>query len=745
MKQLFTIPDYESEELNTTGRLIIYMSSGLIVFSLIFVATVPFYAPHLFNRAIMLTAMSAPVSIAIILFVKRKKLRTAGRLLTILLWLVITIGSITAGGISAPIVIGYVIVILVGGIVSTNNTNLITTIICIATGILIALAETVNLLPEPTSYSPAARIGIYIFFFLMIMTFQRANSLNMRKLIKQTKNNELRYRSLLENIPTTTYINSTDEDAKTEYVSPQVEILLGYPRSLFTDDPLHWTKILHPDDMQQVLAESQRTAKTEEAFEMEYRIITNDKRIIWVKDEATLVRDEESGKPLYWLGVWTDITSRKKAEDEQSDLVNGMTKRTIQLQTAAEVARAATSILDINELLPTVVELIRNHFEYYYVGIFLVDEANEWADLRAATGEMGMKMIEIRHRLKVEDSSMIGWCIMHKEARIALDVGEDAVRFVNPHLPLTRSEMALPLITHGEVIGAMTIQSDKPAAFSQVDTTALQTMADLVANAIENARLFTERVSLNNELELQNEELERFTYTVSHDLRSPLVTIEGFLGYLRHDAKTGDLERFDKDLNRISNAVDKMQALLNELLELSRVGRIANPPEDVSFEEIVHETADLLSGQLEAGNVQLNISDNLPHIHVDRLRIFEVMQNLISNAAKFMGDQPKPVIDIGMQGLDSDGKPIFFVRDNGIGIDPEYHERIFGLFNRLDPSIDGTGIGLTLVKRIIEIHGGQIWLESELGKGTTFLFTLPSSTPINEQGSNELPKKIKSG
>ncbi|HEY5730172.1 MAG TPA: HAMP domain-containing sensor histidine kinase, partial [Anaerolineales bacterium] len=416
----------------------------------------------------------------------------------------------------------------------------------------------------------------------------------------------------------------------------------------------------------------------------------------------------------------------KQAEVEQTDLINGMTKRTIQLQTAADVARAATSILDINELLPKVVELIRDHFDYYYVGMFLIDEEKEWAVLRAATGEMGKQMIETGHRLKAEDSSMIGWCITRRQARIALDVGEDAVRFANPRLPLTRSEIALPLIAHGDIIGAMTIQSERSAAFSAVDFTTLQAMADLVANAIENARLFTERVSLNRELELQNEELERFTYTVSHDLRSPLVTIRGFLGYLKHDAESSDMTRFDKDLNRIASAVDKMQTLLNELLELSRIGRITNPPENVPFGEIVQETTDLLSGPLEAGNIRLNVIGEFPVVRVDRLRIFEVVQNLIGNAIKFMGDQSRPTIEIGTNGMDTDGKPIFFVRDNGIGIEPEYHERIFGLFNRLDPSIEGTGIGLTLVKRIIDIHGGRIWIDSATGRGSTFLFTLPT-------------------
>ena len=179
-------------------------------------------------------------------------------------------------------------------------------------------------------------------------------------------------------------------------------------------------------------------------------------------------------------------------------------------------------------------------------------------------------------------------------------------------------------------------------------------------------------------------------------------------------------------MSRIANAVDKMQLLLNELLELSRVGRITNPPEIVPFGEIVQETVDLLSGPLEAGNIHLEMMEEFPVVYVDKLRVSEVMQNLVSNAIKFMGDQSRPIIEIGWQGTDADGKPIFYVRDNGMGIDPKYHERIFGLFNRLDPNIEGTGIGLTLVKRIIEIHGGRIWIDSGSGKGTTFLFTLPA-------------------
>ena len=141
------------------------------------------------------------------------------------------------------------------------------------------------------------------------------------------------------------------------------------------------------------------------------------------------------------------------------------------------------------------------------------------------------------------------------------------------------------------------------------------------------------------------------------------------------------------------------------------------------FAELAREALELVHGRLEARGVTVALDPNLPSVSGDRQRLVEVLQNLIDNAAKFMGDQPNPCIEIGQQGEEA-GKPIFFVRDNGIGIFPEYHGRIFGLFDKLDTKTEGTGIGLALVKRIVEFHGGRIWVESEAGKGATFYFTL---------------------
>jgi PAS domain S-box-containing protein len=240
-----------------------------------------------------------------------------------------------------------------------------------------------------------------------------------------------------------------------------------------------------------------------------------------------------------------------------------------------------------------------------------------------------------------------------------------------------------------------------------------------------------ERERLLSELASKNAELERFVYTVSHDLKSPLVTIVGFLGYLENDFQTGNIEALQKDMERIYRAAFKMQDLLKDLLDLSRIGRMMNPSEVIPFHALVQEGIELTEGRLHERGVQVHVQPNLPSVYGDGKRLLELMQNLIDNAAKYMGNQPEPRIDIGCEGVEDD-KPIFFVRDNGIGIAPEHHEKIFGLFNKLDPNVEGTGVGLALVKRIVEYHGGRIWVESGEGKGSTLFFTLQ---PANKTDS----------
>ena len=248
-----------------------------------------------------------------------------------------------------------------------------------------------------------------------------------------------------------------------------------------------------------------------------------------------------------------------------------------------------------------------------------------------------------------------------------------------------------------------------------------------VQDFTERKEIEKEREAMIAKLEAQNAELERFTYTVSHDLKSPLITIKGFVGMLQRDLAEEDSGQVESDLMRISAAADKMNMLLRDLLELSRIGRLVNPSENVPLGELAHEVVEIVGGQVEGKGVEVEILPDLPVVFGDRLRLLEVVQNLVDNAIKYMGDQPRPRIEIGSR-RDGD-ETVCYVRDNGMGIEPGYQEKIFGLFEQLDQHMEGSGIGLALVKRIVEVHGGRVWVESEgQGRGSTFCFTIAERT-----------------
>lgn len=248
-------------------------------------------------------------------------------------------------------------------------------------------------------------------------------------------------------------------------------------------------------------------------------------------------------------------------------------------------------------------------------------------------------------------------------------------------------------------------------------------MAGSLQDITEKKIAEVEREELIAELETKNAELERFTYTVSHDLSSPLITIKTFVGFVKDDLSRGETGTVAEDLGRVNAAAEKMSVLLDQLLELSRIGRVVNPSTQVDLNELVEEVVELLAALIAERNVQVEIAPDLPTVFGDRARLMEVFQNLIENGVKFMGDQPSPRIKIGA-GV-RDGIPFAYVQDNGLGIDLAYQEKIFGLFDKLDDSVAGTGIGLALVKRIVEVHGGRIWVESQgNGSGSTFCFTL---------------------
>jgi len=240
-----------------------------------------------------------------------------------------------------------------------------------------------------------------------------------------------------------------------------------------------------------------------------------------------------------------------------------------------------------------------------------------------------------------------------------------------------------------------------------------------------------ERTHAAKELLEKSMEIERFTYAVSHDLKSPLVTIKTFLGFLQQDLAESDTDAIDKDLGFIRAATEKMNGLLDELLTMSRVGRVVSAPQPIKFGDLQDEVLMMVAGAIQDRGVTVQVEARSTVLYGDPSRLAELWQNLIDNAVKYMGDQQTPRIEIGIES--GTKEPIFFVRDNGMGINPRHSHKIFGMFEKLDPHTEGAGLGLALVKRIVELHKGRIWVESGgYGRGSCFFFTLPEA--FNQQG-----------
>jgi PAS domain S-box-containing protein len=284
------------------------------------------------------------------------------------------------------------------------------------------------------------------------------------------------------------------------------------------------------------------------------------------------------------------------------------------------------------------------------------------------------------------------------------------------------------------------------------------------AQELEDA--YSQLENVNRSLEERVEELNIFVYTVSHDLKAPLVSLQGFSSLLMKDHNELLDENGRMYIERIQKNSERMGMLIEDLLELSRIGRIKGQEELTDISDLISDVADELSPLLEERGTRLILKTNMPLIKCDRTRVRQIFTNLISNANKFMGeDNEDPIIEIGCDdrslynplyakgdglGLDSkepvigigyyqqDSYHTFYVRDNGVGIDEEYHEKIFQIFQRLnDLETEGTGIGLAIVKKIVENFGGKIWVNSAKGKGTTMYFTMPGSANVYDEESLE--------
>ncbi len=243
-----------------------------------------------------------------------------------------------------------------------------------------------------------------------------------------------------------------------------------------------------------------------------------------------------------------------------------------------------------------------------------------------------------------------------------------------------------------------------------------------------------EREKLVRELTARNAEMENFVYTISHDLKSPLITISGFSSLMEKDLRQGAQAMVQDSLEEIRKAASQMQELIEDLLQQSRSGHLMGEPEELEMESFLQHVVQRFDLKRAQEQATLRIAPGLPVIRADKARFAQVYQNLIDNALKYRRPDAAPVVELG--GFISEvGELRLYVRDNGRGIKPAYLQRIFGLFQRVDTSVEGTGVGLAIAKRIVEVHGGDMWAESQEGQGSTFWISLPSSVIVDSKAT----------
>jgi PAS domain S-box-containing protein len=532
------------------------------------------------------------------------------------------------------------------------------------------------------------------------------------------RSSELKYRSLVERIPAVTYIEAPDAgepEWNLLYVSPQVEDLLGYTPEEWTSDPSLWERVLHPEDREYALAEDVRTEATGEPFNIESRLITRDGLVVWVRDDAVLVRDEE-GMPLFWQGIMIDVTERREIEEE-------LRQAEAKYRTLVEQIPAMVYVEDAKGRMVTLYD--SPQIEYllgyprdthkknpdYWVEIIHPDDRERVTTEDARTGATGDRFSQ-EYRVLARDGRVV-W------------VRDDAV--------LVRDEEGMPLTWQG-VIYDITARRQAEEEIRRLN----ESLERRVAERTAQLEAYAER------LRYSNRELQDFAYVASHDLQEPLRKVLTFGDRLQ--TRYGDAlgEQGRDYLRRMEAAAARMRDLIEDLLTLSRVTTQARPFARVDLTEVAEEVVSDLEAAIEesGGRVEL---ESLPTVDADRPQMRQLFQNLIVNALKFRKEGQPPVVKVrgevheerrraGGNGPLLNELCRIAVEDDGIGFDEEHLERIFVPFQRLHGrnAYEGTGMGLAICRKVVERHGGEITAHSAPGQGATFVVTLPAKQQDGE-------------
>lgn len=732
LKKLLTPPIFE-DEIKTQQAYMLHM----ILWTLILVP-LPIGIFHLLvkpgssERFLIQFLVSETINIVLLILLRRGQVRTASVLQVSAFWLFFTVTAFTGAGVQGEAyLLGYSLVIAVAGMLLGGLGAAVLTVLSLVAGLLLLVAQPPGFGTVPFGAArPLYTWVISLVLFPVGAVLQYLGAMALRNALQRARASEERYR-LISRI-TSDYTFSTELDAqgtsRLNWVAGAFEEITGFTYQDYVASG-GWRAHLYPQDAPQNERDMDELRANRKVI-TEIRHFKKNGELRWARIYAQPIWDSTANRLSGIVGAVQDITEQKEAQERE-------VRRQLMLEKVIQIGKQMTEVSDLRATVEKIWHALHDDLGFARVGIFLYNAERQTMDDTFGTSNTG-EMLDYWHLsfpLRSDELATHTFTrVLEKPDALYLTHSYDTDHEVAEDMQGVKDFAAVAAWAGTKPVAVLCVDNlPTTNSISSEQLEALRLFAGHAGLAIENAYLNTslqgelaQRKSFITELEAKNAELERFTYTVSHDLKSPLVTIVGFLGFVEKDALAGNFERVRSGMVRITNAARKMENLLNDLLELSRIGRLINPAENVAFHEIVHDALERVRGQIESNAIQVVVGQELPIVYGDRLRLVEIVQNLVDNAAKFSSGGANPRIEIGMKGLDENLHPILFVCDNGIGIAPEFHERIFGLFNKLNPQIEGTGIGLTLVKRIVDVHGGRIWVESQPGHGATFYFTLPA-------------------
>ena len=441
---------------------------------------------------------------------------------------------------------------------------------------------------------------------------------------------------------------------------------------------------------------------------------------------------DANGKIQGFMAVHHDNTATKVAEHVLQENDEKLRRQNEYLSAAAEVSRLVTSTLELDPLFNRAVDLIRSSFGYYFVSFFTLDESGTNAVLRQGTGNVGDEMRARKHSLAVGSRSIIGSVTATGKTLVVNDTAIDPTHRPNPLLPATRAEAGIPLKVGSRILGALDIQSTEINAFLAEDIAILETLADQIAVALDNANSYQLAQKAFSEMQELDRIKSQFLANMSHELRTPLNSIIGFSRVILKGIDGPVSSQQQQDLTAIYNSGHHLLGLINDILDLSKIdaGKMELYLEELNISDTISSVMSTGMGLLKDKPVKLisKVPADLPTVRADPMRIRQVLINLISNAAKFT-DEGSVTVSAEVQPAEN-GKleMLINVTDTGPGIAKEDQSKLFQAFSQVDSSptrkTGGTGLGLSICQRLIDLHGGTIGVHSEIGQGSTFYFTL---------------------